>query len=66
MNPLMPKEKKPVVVLVSLNHAMEMHHRGFAEISTGELKLTPAGRKAPGKSAVGGKLFIAGMQPRVA
>ena len=63
--PLMPKNRKPVVVTVSLVRAMEMYHRGFAAISTGEVKLTPAGRKALGKSAVGVKIFIAGMQPRV-
>jgi hypothetical protein len=32
----MPPKKKPVVVLVPLNQAMEMYHRRFAEISTGE------------------------------
>jgi hypothetical protein len=60
----MPKTEKPTVVLVQLNQAMEMYHRGFAEISTGEVKLTAAGRKKLGKSAIGVKLFIQGTEPR--
>lgn len=57
----MPRKTKSVVVTVPLTHAIEMYHRGFAEISTGEVKLTPEGRKVLGKSAKGAIIHIKGM-----
>lgn len=53
--------REQVLHEVPINQAMAMYHEGFAEISTGEIKLTPAGRKKLGAAAVGVRMVIAGM-----
>jgi hypothetical protein len=56
-----PKAKRSVTVVpVSLLHTMELYRQGYAEISTGEIKLTPAGRKKLSKAGVGVRLVIEG------
>ena len=46
-----PKRKSLTVVKVCTTQAMELYRLGYAKISTGEIKLTPAGKKQLGKSA---------------
>jgi hypothetical protein len=54
--------KKPVTVTIPITQAMEMHRHSLADIRTGEIKLTAKGRKALGKSAVGVRMVITGME----